>query len=114
MKWQKRYYNNKTYEADVTMNCGASAIGNNGCLYPASGIEYTNNNKNKSVACPKEYPIGTKIELVVGLESIVVTCEDRWGAIVNNRLDMYCGIWNWALDNWNTCVTGQRYWKVIE
>ena len=114
MQWQKKYYANRTYEADVTMNCWASAIWNNGCLYPASWIEYTNENKNKSVACPKEYPIGTKIERVVGWESIIVTCEDRWSAIIKNRLDMYCWIWDWALDNWSTCVTGARYWKVIE
>ena len=114
MQWQKKYYANRTYEADVTMNCWASAIWNNGCLYPASWIEYTNENKNKSVACPKEYPIGTKIELVVGWGSIIVTCEDRWSAIIKNRLDMYCWLGMWALDNWDTCVTWKRYWKVIE
>jgi len=36
MTGQKRYYNNKTYEQDTTMNCGSGAIGNNGCLYPAN------------------------------------------------------------------------------
>jgi hypothetical protein len=45
------------------MNCGADAIGNDGCLYPADGRILTNADKNKVVACPKEYKLGTKIYL---------------------------------------------------
>ena len=42
MQGQTRYYNGKSYEDDVTMNCGKSAIGNNGCLYTADGTRLDN------------------------------------------------------------------------
>ena len=111
-RWQTKYFR-WSYEADVTMNCGASAIDNNWCLYPASWIKYTMANKNKSVACPSKYPKWTKIWLWIRWEQHTVTCEDRWSAIVNNRLDMYCGIGQFAIDNWNTCITWPIYWKVL-
>ena len=113
MQWQSRYYNNKTYEQDVTINCWASAIWNNWCLYPASGIEYTNAHKNNSVACPSRFKIGTKIALDINGEDHIVTCQDRWWAIQNNRLDMYCWVWEYALDNWSTCITWNIKWRVI-
>ena len=111
VSWQARYYNGRTYEEDKTMNCGAGAIGNDGCLYPADGKILTNADKNKVVACPKEYKLWTKIYL----EGIwVVTCRDRGGAIKGNRLDMYCWIWEWALDNRKSCHTWPRQWYVIQ
>jgi hypothetical protein len=63
------------------------------------------------VACPKEYKLGTKIYL----EGIwVVTCRDRWWAIQGDRLDMYCWVWMYALDNWNTCKTWKVNWYIIK
>lgn len=112
--WQKRYYNWRTYEADVTMNCWKSAIGNDWCLYPSSWKKYSLSDKNKSVACSPKYPIWTKFELDIDWTKIIVKCEDRWWAIQNNRLDMYCWIWDHALDNRKTCITWQRWWKVIK
>lgn len=105
---QKRYYMNKTYEQDKAMNCWPWD-----CLIPASWIKLSNSNKNNSVACPKQYKLGTKIALSIKWEDHIVTCEDRWSAIVSNRLDMYCGVWDYALDNWNTCITWKIYWKVL-
>ncbi len=113
IQWQSRYYNGKTYEQDVIMNCGANAIGNDWCLYTASWIQYTNEHKNKSVSCPSNIPLWSKIELQLKDWPHIVTCEDRGGAIINNRLDMYCGIWEYALDNWSTCITGKVKWKII-
>lgn len=103
MQWQTRYYNKKSYEADVTMNCGKSAIGNDWCLYPANWQKLDNSMIAKVVACPKEYPLWT--EFTVNWKT--VKCVDRWGAIVKKwsvvRLDLRCGIWDHALDNRNTC-----------
>lgn len=111
VQWQSKYYQWKTYEADVTMNCGADAIWNNWCLYPANWRILTNEMRWKVVACPKEYPLGTKFYFEWIWE---VTCVDRWWAIVWNRLDMRCWIWEEALDNWNTCPTGQRLGRIVK
>lgn len=111
IKWQKRYYNNKTYEQDTTMNCGSNAINNNGCLYPASGRELQNDMRWKVVACPPQYPLWTKIQL----EWIwIVECIDRWWAIQWNRIDMWCWIWDNALDNWDSCPTWKRNWYLLD
>lgn len=111
MPWQSRYYNWKTYEEDVTMNCWASAIGNNWCLYPANSMLLKNEHKWKVVACPPEYPLWTKIHLSW---IWVVTCVDRWWAIKWNRIDMYCWVWEWALDNRSTCPTWKREGYIVE
>lgn len=108
---QERYYNNKTYEQDVTMNCGKWAINNDSCLIPADGKRYTDADIYKSVACPPEYKLWTKIHL----EWIwVVTCRDRWSAIQNNRLDMRCWQWMEWLNNWNSCPTGIRKGYILK
>lgn len=112
--WQKRYYNWRTYLEDVKMNCWLNKDWTPwDCFHPASWITYSMSNKNKSVACGKQYPIWTRFELDIDWSKVIVTCEDRWSAIVENRLDMYCGIWDYALDNWNTCITGKRMWKKL-
>ena len=42
--------------------------------------------ENQTLACPPEYPFGTKIEIeTMG----IYTCEDRGGAIKNNHFDIY-------------------------
>ena len=102
---QKRYYLNRSYEEDFKINCQWD------CLYTANGHKLTDNDMYKSVACPKEYELWTKIYL----EWIwVVTCNDRWGAINGNRLDMRCGIADKALDNRSKCPTGTRQWYVLD
>lgn len=101
---QRRYYNGRTYEEDFKVNCQWD------CLYTANGHHLTDNDMYKSVACPSEYPLWTKIYL----EGIgEVTCNDRGWAIVGNRIDMFCGIGDKALDNWSKCPTGIRKWYVL-
>lgn len=114
MMWQKRYYNNKTYEQDVTMNCWASAIWNDWCLYPANWMLLTNNHRWKVVACPPKFKLWTKFNL----DGIwVVECVDRWWAIQMQgnviRLDMRCWFWDEALDNWNSCPTWRMGWSLV-
>ena len=44
--------------------------------------------ENHTLACPKQYPFGTKIEIEgVGVR----TCEDRGGAIKGEHFDLYFG-----------------------
>lgn len=102
---QKRYYNWRTYEQDFKMNCAWN------CNITANWHILTDDDMYKSVACPKEYPLWTKIYLEWIGE---VICNDRWWAINWNRIDMWCGIWDKALDNWNNCPTWQRKWYIIE
>ena len=42
--------------------------------------------QNQTLACPKEYKFGTKIH-IKGMGTYI--CEDRGGAIKNNRFDIY-------------------------
>ena len=106
---QKRYYNGRSYGEDFKINCAGD------CLVTANGHQLTNNDKYRSVACPKEYPLGTKIWLEWIGE---VVCNDRGSAIRTNnwevRLDMRCWIWDDALDNWSKCPTGVRKWYIVE
>ncbi len=114
-QWQYRYYNNKTYEQDVTMNCWASAIWNDGCLYPANGMHLIHELKWKLVACPPQFKLWTKFKLEwIG----VVECVDRWSAIQMQwntiRLDVRCGIWQRALDERSSCPTGKNIiWTIL-
>ena len=102
---QKRYYNGRSYEEDFKINCAGD------CLVTANWHQLTNDDKYKSVACPKEYELGTKIWIEwIG----VVVCNDRWGAINWNRIDMRCWIWDNALDTRKNCPTGVRKWYIVE
>lgn len=101
---QKRYYNGRTYEEDFKINCQWD------CLYTANWHKLTDDDMYKSVACPKEYPLWTKIYLEWIGE---VICNDRGWAINGNRLDMWCWIGDKALDNWSTCPTGTRRGYVL-
>ena len=100
---QTRYYGNKDYLSDVKMNCGLNKDGTpSDCLHTANWHQLVMSDKNQSVACDKSM-LGKKIYLDwVG----VVTCNDVWWAIKGNRLDMRCGIWDKALDEWTECKTG--------
>jgi len=104
MTGQTRYYNGRTYEEDFEVNCSGD------CLITAKGVRLTNDKRYKYVACSKEYPLWSMIDLWDGL---VVECVDRWGAIVDNRLDMRCGIGDSALDYRDSCPTGKKKGIVI-
>lgn len=101
---QKRYYSDRSYEEDFKINCAGD------CLVTANWHQLTDKDKYKSVACPKEYPLGTKIWLD-GVGEVV--CNDRWGAINWNRIDMRCWIGDDALDNRKKCPTGVRKWYIV-
>lgn len=99
IEWQTRYYNGKSYEDDFRMNCHWD------CLSTANGTKLTNEMKYKTVACPPEIWLWTELYVEwVG----IVKCNDRWSAIQNKRLDMWCGIGDDALNNWSKCPTGKR------
>jgi 3D (Asp-Asp-Asp) domain-containing protein len=99
---QSKYYAWKTYEADVTMNCGKSNIGNDWCLYPSDGIKLTKEDAGKVVACWSQFPKGTKFE-IEGYGW--VTCRDRGSAIVWKKLDL----WMWIWQSWlNSIETTKR------
>ena len=106
---QKRYYNWRSYEEDFKMNCSGDP------LVTANWHKLTDADKYKSVACPKEYPLWTRIYIEWVWE---VTCNDRGSAIKTNnwevRIDMRCWIADDALDNWNKCPTWKRRWYIIE
>lgn len=84
---QDEYYRD-SYEDDFKVNC----LGN--CFSPADGGKLLTDDDNyKVAACPKSYPLGTKLNI----EGIgVVTCRDRGGKITESgslvRLDIYVGV----------------------
>lgn len=99
--WQTHYYKNKTYEQDVTMNCWASNIGNDWCMYPANWVKLTEKDSLKVVACPWQFPLGTRFEI----ESYGrVKCIDRGSAIQWRRLDL----WAWYWDAWLFRIETQK------
>jgi len=87
-QWQDHYFMNKTYEADVTTNCGKDAIGNDNCLYPARWWKFTKEDEGRVVACWQQFPAFTKFEIK---GYWWVTCRDRGSAIVWKRLDLRVG-----------------------
>ncbi len=59
----------------------------NGCEgKTASGTDYV---KGRTLACPKQYAFGTKIEIPALGGTFI--CEDRGGAITGNTFDMFFG-----------------------
>lgn len=106
---QKRYYNNRSYEDDFKMNCSWDP------LVTSNWHQLTDADKYKSVACPKEYPLWTRIYIEWVWE---VTCNDRGSAIKTKnwevRIDMRCGVWDDALDNRSKCPTWKRRWYIIK
>ena len=105
---QKRYYNWRSYEEDFKMNCSGDP------LVTANWHQLTDADKYKSVACPKEYPLWTRIYIEWVWE---VTCNDRGSAIKTKnwevRIDMRCWIADDALDNWSKCPTWKRKWYIL-
>ena len=106
MTGQKRYYNNKTYEDDFKMNCHGD------CLSTAMSYRLSNKDQNKVVACDPNIWLWSRLYIEWVWR---VQCVDRWWAIKWQRIDMYCWVWDWALDNWNSCKTWKRkVWLINE
>lgn len=105
---QKRYYNWRSYEEDFKMNCSGDP------LVTSNWHQLTDADKYKSVACPKEYPLWTRIYIEWVWE---VICNDRGSAIKTKnwevRVDMRCWIADDALDNWSKCPTWKRRWYIL-
>lgn len=106
LPFQKRYYNNKTYQNDVCMNCGCWWD----CSTTANGHILVPEDRTKSVACPSEYKLWTRIYLEWVWE---VVCNDRGWAIKGNRLDMRMWYGDAALDNWNSIRPWMYKWYII-
>lgn len=87
---QDRYFMGKTYEQDVITNCWANAIWNDGCSYPANWVKLKDSDALKVVACPAEFPLGTRFEIKWYWW---VTCVDRGWDIKTGRLDLWAGYW---------------------
>lgn len=90
--WQQKYFMDKTYEQDVITNCWKDAIGNDWCSYPANWKKLDDKQAWYVVACPWEFPLGTKFEIK---GYWWVSCVDRWWDIKDRRLDMW--MWYWEL-----------------
>lgn len=88
-RWKKKQYRlweNLNTES-FTMNASAYTAATDECGnskgITASGIKVE---AQRTLACPPEYPFGTKIEI----ESMgTFVCEDRGGAIKQNHFDIY-------------------------
>lgn len=94
LPWQERYYQ-WSYQAEKSMNwCGAFAM----WWYGKEEHKYTHG------ACWYKRPFGTILEIEWWGQ---VTCVDRWGAIDNNDIDIWYGIWQDAVDN----ISEQRWEK---
>lgn len=102
---QKSYYNWKTYEQDKQMNCWWWD-----CLITANWHKLTDSDTYKTVACDAKY-LWRKFYLDgIG----IVVCNDVGSAIGGRRLDMWCWIWDKALQNRNKCPTGQRVGYLVD
>ena len=96
---QSEYMYWKTYEQDVTTQCWKDAIGNDWCSIPANNIRLTEKDVLKVVACPWEFPLGTRFEIKWYWW---VTCVDRWWSIKWRTLDIrawYGELWMWRIKN---------------
>lgn len=77
------------YMADFKINCSGD------CFITADGTNLRDKAPMTVAACPPSYKFGQKIELDgIG----VVTCHDRGGAIKGNRIDVWAGYGDAALD----------------
>lgn len=101
---QRKYYNGKSYEADLAMNTSWDP------LVTANWHTLTKSDVWISVACDKSH-LGEKLFLEWVWE---VTCNDVGWAIKWHRIDMWCGIGDEALDNWDSCPTWQMVWYRIK
>lgn len=81
-------------------------------VQPKHWGRFTNWDAGLAVACPKTVPWWTKLRIEWYWE---VICRDVWSAITAWRLDLYVGIGDWAVDNFNNFPAGKRkVWIVQE
>lgn len=92
VKGQTNYYLG-SYQADYNINCQGD------CFTTASGVQLTQSMKYQIVACPPEFPIGTKFQITLPEDhkwwagkTWIVTCWDRGGSIKGKRIDLWAGI----------------------
>ena len=78
---------------------------------PAYWARYTNVDAGLVAACPKEWKRWTKFR--VEWYSHTITCRDVWSAITEWRLDIYAGIWNYAIENWDSFPTWVKNITII-
>ena len=107
---QNEYYWWRTYEEDFKINCQWD------CLTTADWHQLNSSEAWLVVACPKEYPLGTKFYI----EWLwTVTCHDRGWAIVTQWEKIRLDVWSWIWDEWriniqkNKIPTGERRWFVL-
>lgn len=86
-KWEEKRKNADFLEGTFTINASAYTAAADECGksdgITASGIKVK---ENRTLACPPQYPFGTKIKI----ENIgTLICEDRGGAIKGNHFDIY-------------------------
>jgi hypothetical protein len=99
--WQDHYFGWKTYAQDVTTQCGAWAIGNNGCSYPADWHRLNDSDILRSIACPAQFPLGTRFNIKGWWW---VTCVDRGWSIINRKLDLRA----WYGIDWLKTIEGTK------
>lgn len=108
---QEAYYGWRTYEEDFNINCQWD------CLTTADWHQLQSSEAGLIVACPKQYPLGTKF-YVEWLWT--VTCHDRWWAIIKQWDTIRLDVWSWIGDEWrlniqqNKIRTWKTKWYVIE
>jgi len=107
LPWQESYLYGRTYKQELI----EQFAGDPDVTMPADWVRYTHDDRMKAVACPPNIKLWSKLYLQPldwKWPWLVVTCRDRGGAIKGRRIDMYCGVWQDAVNEWNTCVTGRR------
>lgn len=92
-RWQRNYWN-WNYEKEFFMNCQWN------CRITANWYYLENKDIAKTVACPPNIKLGTKLLMVYPRWwEFEVVCNDRWWAIKGKRLDLRCGIGQEWYDN---------------
>ena len=104
------------YEMDVCMNCWCDLepISDKklyDCTVPADWKKLNKDEAMKVVACPKEYPLWTKIYIDWLWE---VICRDRGWAINENRVDVRMWYWEDAQNNWEKVIAWKQFWYLVK
>lgn len=103
------------YEMDVCMNCWCQLDENlpkqlYDCTVPADWKKLKNEDAMKVIACPSEYKLWTKFYIEWLWE---VVCRDRWWAITDNRIDVWAGFWQQAIDSWDKIIPWQSFGFIL-
>ena len=81
-------------------------------IQPKHWARFTNKDAWIAVACPKEIKAWTKLRIEWYKHTVI--CRDVWSAIKNKRLDLYVGIWDRAIDNYNTFPSWNRKIRIVK